>query len=665
MKSGKVKKIKSNPMKQLVALMMAVVLLLSLNVSVYADEQKDGKEEVVYGILNTDGSVDGIYVVNIFDQKGSITDYGNYSSVRNMTSEDAITLDQDQVTFTNTEDKLYYEGILNSQELPWEISVKYFLDGKEYTADDIAGKSGALTIQISITQNEKCNSSFYKNYALQTSVTLDTSKCNDIVSDNATIANVGSDKQLTYTILPNKGADITITAQVTDFEMQAITINGVRLNLDLQIDDAELMDKIKELTNGVEELDNGANDLESGASDLKDGASQLTSGAKTLKDGSADLDAGVNSLKTGVNEMQNALNELNSKSDTLNDGSAQVKEALVEIQSSLSEVSLSTDKLTELVNASSQIKTAINQIYTGIGTLQSNVGYAQYKAAMNSGGLDIDQLQAGNKAAIDSLNTQIATLTESYKQIKDVPGYETQAAQLKAQIDQFTSLVTLLNGNSASIGGTETYLDNITAAVSQLYDGAEQLNAQYETFDAAIVELSQNLSGILVDMSQLSEGINTLVEKYTALDQGIQDYTSGVAQIAAAYSGIVTGVSQLSEGSAQLASGNQALYSGTSDLLTGVSTLYDGTGDLTDGTGTFKEKTSNLDSEVNEQINSVLSEVKGDDSEAVSFVSEQNANVKSVQFVIKTQQIERKEVVTTTQTNDEKLSIWEKFLNLF
>lgn len=662
---GRVKKTNRIHIKQLVALIMVVVMTLSISNSVNAAEQDNGKEEVVYGILNTDGSVNGIYVVNIFDQKGNITDYGNYSSVRNMTSEDTIALDKNKVTFANTNDKLYYEGTLKSQELPWNISVKYFMDGKEYSADDIAGKSGALKIKINITQNEKCNNTFYKNYALQTTVTLDTNKCNHIVSDNATIANVGSDKQLTYTILPNKGADITITAQVNDLEMDAITINGVRLNLDIQIDDTKLTEKIKELMNGVEKLDNGANDLQSGVSQLKDGTNTLSSGAKALKEGSSNLDEGVKSLQAGVSKMQAALNQLNSKSGSLNTGSSQVKDALIKIQSSLSEVSLSAGKLTELVNASSQIKTAINQIYAGIGTLQTNVGYAQYKAAMATGGLDIDQLQLGNKGAIASMDAQIATLTKSYNQMKDVQGYETQAAQLKTQIEQFSNLITLLKGNTAAIGGTETYLNNITSAISQLYAGAKQLNSNYATFDGAITELNQKLSGILINMSKLSDGINTLVDKYSTLDKGINEYTSGVAQIVASYSGIVDGVGQLSDGSEQLATGNQTLYTRTNDLITGVSTLYNGSIDLTDGTGKFKDKTDHMDSEMNDQINSVLSEVRGDGSRIVSFSSEQNTKVKSVQFVLKTQQIEKKEVVRSPEKNKKKLNILQKFLNLF
>lgn len=651
--------------KRAVAMMLVTAITLSSPAFVQASNQQNEKEEVVYGILNQDGSVNGIYVVNIFDEKGNIVDYGNYSSVRNMTTQDKITMEDDKIAVTNSNDKLYYEGTAKGHDLPWNISLKYFLDGKEYSSDEIAGQSGALTIKLKITQNRNCDESFYKNYALQTAITLDTNKCTNIVANNATMANVGSDKQMNYTSLPGKGADITITTDVKDFEMKAITMNGVKLNLDIKVDDSKIMEQVQQLTSGVDKLDNGAHDIQNGASDLKNGVSQLDSGTKKLKDGAANLDNGAKSLKDGIHTVQMALNELNSHSDSLTAGSSKVKAALKEIQSSLSNVSITSDKIIALVDASSKIKTAINQISAGINSLQSNVGYAQYKAAMQSGGLDIEQLRQGNSDAINTLSMQIESLTNTYNTIKNVPGYEAQAAQLKTQIDQFTNLVTLLNGNSAAIGGTKTYLDNVESAVSQLNSGVSALSQQYDTFNTAIVELSNKLSGMLVDMSRLSNGINTLVEQYTELDKGINDYTSGVAKIVAGYQAVVGGVNDLAVGSQKLADGNATLDSSTNDLVNGVDKLYNGTLDLKDGSGELKDKTSNIEPDVNSQIDNMLSDINGDQTNVVSYASAKNSNVKSVQFAIKTTAIEKQDVAVVNQKSTKKLNVWEKFLRLF
>lgn len=108
------------------------------------------------------------------------------------------------------------------------------------TPDNLAGKSGKLKIKIKIEKNESCISDFYDSYALQASLTLDTENCKNITAENATMANVGADKQISYTVLPGKGLDAEITADVTDFEMDAVSINAVKMNLNIEIDDTEL-----------------------------------------------------------------------------------------------------------------------------------------------------------------------------------------------------------------------------------------------------------------------------------------------------------------------------------------------------------------------------------------------------------------------------------------
>lgn len=92
------------------------------------------------------------------------------------------------------------------------------------------------------------------------------------MAPDATIANVGSDKQLTYTILPGKGADIEITAEVSEFEMDGIAINGIPLNLNIEVDDEELMEQVTERQDAISQLDDGAAELQDGVSDLKDDA---------------------------------------------------------------------------------------------------------------------------------------------------------------------------------------------------------------------------------------------------------------------------------------------------------------------------------------------------------------------------------------------------------
>lgn len=706
--------------KILPVILTAALLLSFVPVSAYAAEPNTPKEEVVYINLNGDGSIREINVVNIFnlDQDGQIIDYGRYQSLRNMTTTDEIHQSEDMVTIDAKEGKLYYEGKLDESVMPWNISLYYYMDGQEYTAEEMAGKSGALKITGSITENENCPGDFFDGYALQVSLTLDTKKCSNIIAEDATIANVGSDKQLTYTILPGKGADFEITADVSDFKMDGISINGIPLKLNIDVDDEELMDQIAELMDAIEQLDDGASALHDGVSDLqnrvqtdlqsgvqelkngaarlydgtselKDGGSNLQSGAYELQNGATSLDEGILSLNQGASQIQAALNALNQQSPALSEGSAEFKAALVQLQTALSGISVTAEDLSELRGASSAMKAGIDELVNGVTALQQSVSFDTYKAAMSSNGLDIESLCQSNRDAISSLQAMIAELNNQLAVMQE-NGMDTSA--LEAQIGQLSNISTLLGANNASITGTEAYLTSVNQNLSALLSGATALRTNYANFDAQIGALVDTLGTLAYQMGTLSSAVNTLVSEYEKLDTGITDYTNAVAQIVAGYSQISDGTQQLVFGSSAVKAGAESLYSGTGELLSGIveiyngsgtlkygtgaldegvaelltaiAQLYDGTGELKDGTSAMREETSGTDSEIN-KIDDLLSCITGEDMEVSSFVSEKNESIKSVQFVIRTESIHTAEAEEVIEQEPVDLNFFQKILKLF
>lgn len=704
-----------------VLVVAAMVFSVVMPVSAAAAEPNTPKEEVVYINLNTDGSVKEIIVVNIFslNEAGRIIDYGEYQSLRNMTTTDEIGYSDGIVTIDAGAGKLYYEGRLDSDAMPWSISIRYYIDGKEYTADEVAGMSGQLKITMSITENTASKGSFFDGYALQASFSLDTDICRNIIAPDATVANVGSDKQLTYTILPGKGAEIEITADVTCFEMEGIAINGIPLNLNIEVDDEELMDQITELLDAIEKLDDGAGDLadgvfelqdgvrtdlQSGVSDLQDGAHRLYNGTSDLKDGGSNLQNGVAELQTGVSsldegirslndgiiQMQGALDSLNAQSGTLTNGSSTFKAALSQLQSALGGISVTSEDLSALTSASSAIKAGIDNLVSGATALQQSVNFSAYKAAMQQNGLDIDTLRQNNESAISNLAALISNL-QSQIDLMSEAGVDTSA--LENQVGQLQNVVALLNANNANITGMENYLETVNRNLAVLLEGATTLQSSYDTFDSKITELANILGNLAYQMSELSSAVNTLVSEYEKLDSGITAYTDAVAQIVAGYSQISDGAGKLVNGSGALVSGSQSLYSGTNELLSGIveiyngaGTLYDGTGELDegvaellagiaqlydgsnelkDGTLAMREETSGMDTQITEKIDELLESITGGNMELESFSSGQNTQVESVQFVIKTPHIQVEEVTETLIEETESLNFWQKLLRLF
>ncbi|MDO4545950.1 MAG: hypothetical protein Q4C25_07315 [Bacillota bacterium] len=247
------------------------------------------KEEVIYGNLKHDGSLSKIYVVNILEGDAAesgklLIDYGDYTRVKNLTSEAEIAIDGDLIQIETDEEILYYEGTLETAELPWRIEIRYFLDGTACTARELAGVSGEVRIALSIKENPKCSGSYFDDYALQASLSLDTNFCRNIRAEGATQANVGSQKQLTYTILPGREAEYAITTEASEFEMSQIAINGVKLAMDVELDESQLTEQVEQLVSGVSDLDEGAGTVKSGTASLSQATGRLLTGVESLRE---------------------------------------------------------------------------------------------------------------------------------------------------------------------------------------------------------------------------------------------------------------------------------------------------------------------------------------------------------------------------------------------
>lgn len=676
------------------------------------------KEEVIYINLAADGKVNEVYAVNIFG-KGEVKDYGDYSSVELLNTTDKIDYNDKCVTFSSDKGRVYYKGRMNSKEIPWNISIRYFIDNTEYSAEEVAGKSGKLEIKLSITENKEYKGNYFDNYALQANLTLDTTKCTNISTTGCTMANVGKNKQISYTVLPGKGLETSITADVTDFEMDSVSINGLPLSLDIDIDDSELTEEVDKLIDAADKIDDGAgeltdgtgelsdkvnSDLISGADELADGSSKLYDGMSSLSDGSnalvtgvkqlgsgaKELSSGAKSLSDGASLIQSGLTELNSKSGSLTDGSAQVLSALTQIQTRLSAVSASADEIAELVDGSAKIKQAISALDSGVTELQNNISFAAYKAVMAQNGLDIDLLQSSNKATIESLSAQINALQQNIAAMKQA-GMDT--SELEQTAAQLSGIVQLLQGNSAAISGTDAYLSQLYLAAGQLSDGVKQLNKSYAELDAGINELADKVGSMLTSLAEMKTGIETLVDEYTKLDSGINEYTGAVAQITAGYKEVVNGTktllngsntladstSQLADKTAELKSGVTEIYTATGTLANGAKSLSDGAielGDactelhsgalkLKDGTSELRSNTDGMNDKISDKIDEMLDSITGGDEAVVSFTSDKNTDIESVQFVIKTEAVEIPEAPEEEPAAEEQLNFWQKVLRLF
>lgn len=668
--------------KILSVLLVALLIIGVLPLSAFAAPENTPKEEVVYINLNADGSVKEINVVNIFDldENGQIVDYGKYASLRNMTTTDKIGYAGETVTIDAKAGKLYYEGKLDSNVMPWNIAIRYYMDGKEYSADEIVGKSGNLKIAMKITENTECIGNFFEGYALQATFTLDTKKCSNILADGATVANVGSNKQLTYTILPNKGADIEITANVTDFEMGGIAINGIKLNLDIEIDDAEIQSKIDEIIGAVNDLDEGADELYDGAKELYDGTSLLNGKV-------GELYAGVGELNSGAADLSSGLYTITAKNKELLDGAYAAFEGLCTasetiLNAELTKNGLQTVKLTpetyataltgllKIMDADSVYNMAYNKALTEVKAqveAQADALYAGY-IEQNAAAIYLSYVhaqadtlyaQVAAQAVLEKLMTNGYTVEQATAYLQTAEGQALIAQAVSAMTDEqkqqviTTAMAKLTDDQKAQIkAGAVQSLTN--EQKTQIKNGYIEQTMKSKDVTSKITAAVANANTAAASVAELKGQL----DNYSLFYEGLKEYTSAVSDAA-------RGANTLKINMDTLYANVGTLKTSVSELNDGVKELFGGTTCLKDGTGEFVEQTSGIDTEVSDEIDSMISSASGSDVEITSFVSEKNTNVESVQFVIQTEAIKTAKAVDTEPVVEEKLNFWQKLLRLF
>ena len=493
------------------AAFLAAAVLCASALPVFAEGEAAAntasKEEVIYGKLAPDGTVQSIYAVNHFEATAgdTITDYGTYTAVRNMTTTDPLTQGDGTVSLTPSADgSVYYEGTMDpSTPLPWLIEVHYILDGTEVEPEDLAGRSGALILRIDVNPNPDCNGDWFNQYALQTTVTLDTAHADNIRADGGTIASVGSEKQIVFTLLPGQTSEVEVAADVTDFTMPAITFNGVQLQLKLDIDGVSLTNRLNQLTTGTGQLDQG-----------------------------------TAAVSEGIAALQQGLTMLSQQSGLLTTGSSAINSALSQLQSAVSGISASNDQLSTLLTASSQIGDGLAQLDDGVAQLDNQVSYDAFKQILAQNGLDLDTLAQGNQQAIEMLQ---------------------KLTCLPVVGDQISQIILLLQGNTALNGAIQAYLDTVHSGIGALRQGSSAVREGYDAFDQGIQAMATALNGMLQNMALLSDAVTTLATQYSTFDTGVNAYTQGVDQILA-------GTQQLGAASAMLVSGAHQLYTQTSSL---------------------------------------------------------------------------------------------------
>ncbi|MDD4367028.1 MAG: hypothetical protein PHV38_05095, partial [Eubacteriales bacterium] len=415
------KKNKTNKKHTLITVFFTMVIfLITMSVPVIAqitETKPSPKEEVVYGNLSSSGKVKDIYVVNVFEAEsaGEITDYGDYSSVTNLTSAGKIKNDGGMITARIKEGRFYYKGKIKKNELPWNIDIKYFLDGEPISTGALSGAAGNVRVQIKTERNQNVDPSYFENYMLQISMELDAEKCKNIKASGGTFANSGNNKMVSFSIMPGKEGIVSLTTDSSAFGMDGIDITALPFSAVIDIPDISSLEKgMTSIVYGIEQLEQGVTEFQKGLKKIDSGSSQLISSSEKIKNALQTIN---NSLAAGQGGFD--AETLGVLADALDNANGTLGDAINEIPAD----DLEQEDLDSLISALTYARDAgqaTEEDMTNLDKLINTYDKAQIVKSIY-GSSDVSEVFVSSSLAlggagegIEDLQQNISLLNEKY-----------------------------------------------------------------------------------------------------------------------------------------------------------------------------------------------------------------------------------------------------------
>lgn len=628
----------------------------ALDDSIKFSEKEIGKEETVYVLADSTGKERKVIVSDHLindENKDTIEDASTLKDIENVKGDETFKQDGSKLTWQADGNDIYYQGT-STKETPVSQTITYSLDGKEVKPEELAGKSGKVTIRFDYTNNETVKTKIdgkeeeiYVPFAAISGMVLDDSFSNVKVTNGKVISDGKNNIVVGYALPGLKESldvddsdfdgDVSIpdyvevTADVENFSLSTtmtVVMNATNfISKDGDADLSEVDDMLDTLTDATDQLKDGSGELADGVDTLKskmgefkDGVGTLKNGIKDYTDGASTLSTGIGTLKSGVDTLAGSVPTLISGVGTLKDGSASaakgassLKDGAGTLKKGAKDVSTGANTLS---NGVKDLSTGANTLSGGASDLSTGADTLSAGAtSLSDGANTLSSGAASLNDGVQSIATNMKTLVSGTQSVSD------GAAQLNTGVG---TLIGTLNKMGTDLAETKASIGEISE------DTANNAVLQYASLQNALIQgivaetkgdrtaandiyaqvVSQIGGTIGVDSISDVAGASAAIQKISSLiSQTSLKVGEGVGMI-----GVIDTVSRkltepdtqeqitkLQQGAASLAEGAGKVAQGASQLSTGADAaaagsaqVAQGVADLATGAGTLKTGVADL-----------------------------------------------------------------------
>lgn len=473
-------------------------------------------DETYYATLDYYGGLQDASVVKSYRLNGnaSITDYGVYDQVVNLTDDRLPTGENGAVTFDLGEDapeKFYFEGKTRKpfEALPWNISVSYKLNGAPALAEDLAGKTGLVEILLDVTANPAASEYSRNNLVLTAAAAFNDDDITALEAPGAEVQMVGNLRAVLFMVLPGEEQHYVIRVGSDDFSFSGLILLAVPATLQ-QLEQVQDLREAKE--KGEDSLDAISDSMDAILNSMEGMSGSLNAAAAGLDQ----LNDARNTLSEQKGQVYDktdlALGDLHALANTLGSldkYSATASQAITDLNGNLNDLNGAAQALKPELENTRKAITAIQSDTRALTRLLEDVESYNKKATDISSSL-ADQLEDMN-TNMDELQLDLYRLRNALNSTAGVSELSTSdilSLLSPSEANQMRQVLALR-------GQYEDYLDENSLTESQLSFQNFIIAGAYTKYRAAVAGA---LTGTLAEMGVPEAAIPAQVEFLLSTD---------------------------------------------------------------------------------------------------------------------------------------------------
>ena len=448
-----------------------------------------------YGNL-TEGSVVKSYLTNGYS---TLTDYGQYDEVLNLTDGTVPSSAGGMTTFRfdagTAPSHFYFEGKTTRpfEALPWTLAVSYKLNGVPTRAEELAGKTGVVEINLDAIPNPDAIEYARNNYTLEAMAIFNQDDILSLEAPGAQVQLIGNLRAVLFIGLPGEECHYTIRVGSEDFSFGGLTFMLVPATLSQleeiaklseRKDDLEdnynklsgsldsLLDALYSMTgslnasaSGLDKLNEARGIFSGGKSVLYDGTDALREDLSNLSELLDPVEGQIETLSRTISDSKSVLNSMSNTSSDLRDELEDLEDALDRLESTGD----LRDVLSACSKACSKLSGSLVSLRNALGITGSTVKKDTTEAIDNVQGVGsktIEQLKAAHSAYASDRQTYYTLV------LKKQGLEETQAASL-AKVAAGAMAAGSVDAATTALKGQLTQLELAYAAAATEDEKAE------------------------------------------------------------------------------------------------------------------------------------------------------------------------------------------------